>query len=84
MAKNLYSIHDSVLDQFKDPWPAQNEKEATRAFHRAYLDNRSDFCMFPAHFNLYEVAVFNEESGVISPIEPPRFCIGATSFVKES
>jgi len=73
--KNLYSIFDHQLKAYGNPWIAENDNTAKRAFERLAADKSTDIHFRPEDFDLYALAVFDESSGVfessLSCITPP-------------
>ncbi|QXP08380.1 MAG: nonstructural protein [Arizlama microvirus] len=73
--KNLYSIFDKQTMQYGNPWIAENDNTAKRAFERLASDKNTDVSFRPSDFELYAVGYFDEESGLfqsqIAKITPP-------------
>lgn len=76
---NFYSIYDSALEQYLNPFLAPNNATAVRAIQ---LDmQRPDTQLKPAtDFTLYMVGVWNKETGQITPQPPQQIvpCVALT------
>jgi len=65
----LFAIYDSKALIFLQPYPVANAELAIRAFTQAVNDpSNSDLHNFPSDFSLIEVASYDNDTGVITPI----------------
>lgn len=62
--KNLYCIYDHQTKEYGNPWIAENDNTAKRAFERLASDKNTDISFRPSDFELYAVGFFDEESGL--------------------
>lgn len=73
--KNLYSIYDRQTQSYGNPWMAENDNTAKRAFERLAADPNTDLHFRPKDYELFAVGFFDEESGLfeshLSDITPP-------------
>ncbi|AXH74860.1 MAG: nonstructural protein [Microviridae sp.] len=65
MQKRLFSIYDSKAKVFSAPFTSINSATAIRDFQRAACDPSSDICNFPEDYTLFEMASFDDNTGVI-------------------
>ena len=63
MKKPLYSIYDSAAKFYSPTFQAENDVHAVRMMSQS-IDH-----MHKADFNLYQVAAFDGDSGVVSDCE---------------
>jgi len=61
--KNLYSVHDKATGRYGNPWIAENDNTAKRAFERLAADANTDIHFRPGDFRLVAVGYFDDESG---------------------
>lgn len=81
MIKKLYSVRDSVADQFMAPSVADNDNVAIRDFRIAM--NRTDLFLYqnPQDFDLFCIGTYDTNSGLISPVDPPKnICTGLAAL----
>ena len=71
--KVIVCIRDTAARVFGTPFVVQAPAQAIRSLRDEVNspDSTSDVCKHPEDFELYECAFFAEDSGVISPIDPP-------------
>lgn len=66
----IFSIFDVQAKYFNKPVIFSSRGEAIRAFTSLVTDpeKKSPHSQFPADFELYEIAHFSDETGVVSPL----------------
>lgn len=69
MIQLVYAVYDSKAAVFATPFFVGAEALAVRAFARAANDKESQVGSFPEDFTLFQLATYNDESGVIMPLE---------------
>lgn len=72
MKVNIYAIYDSKAKAYLQPWFAPNSATAFRNIEKAMRNPQSPFVDFPADFNLFELGVFDDESGIIETHSAPQ------------
>lgn len=83
MAKQkIFSVFDKKVGAYKRPFISDNEVEATRGLQTAMRDPEIQISLFPEDFDLYEMGIFNDNSGLIEPIIPPLYICSAVEFKK--
>jgi len=81
MQKVMCSVRDIAADVFSAPFTSQNTQTAMRDFAHATRDPESQLCKNPEDFQLYQVATFDDDLGIVVGITPQLIC-NATQFVK--
>lgn len=64
----MYSIRD-VKTSFLSPTVDQNDVSATRNFVHALMSSGSIMTTHPRDFDLVKVAVFDTDTGIVSPVD---------------
>lgn len=67
----LFSLRDEKMKSYGAPFAARQFGEAERHIHALVNDPKTQLSAFPADFVLYHVGVLNDETGVITPKNPP-------------
>lgn len=80
MDYNLYSIFDAATSTFGVPLAQENDATAMRAFAHECMKKESLWNSHPTDFVLYQVGVFESNSGDIQTC-PPKIICRATDFV---
>jgi hypothetical protein len=79
MLKVVCSVFDVKAAAYSNPFYAVNNSVATRDFRQACTDPASALSANPEDFSLYQVATFDDESGLFAPVVPPMFISSAKS-----
>lgn len=66
MQKQMFSIYDSKAKVFSNPFTSINTATAVRDFQRAASDPHSDISRFPEDYTLFDLATFDDVTGVIA------------------
>lgn len=61
--KNVYSVYDSVSEEFGLPVLFKNDVQAYRSFKKEVLEN--DKVAFPSDYKLFRIGEFDDETGEI-------------------
>jgi len=80
--QKLFSVRDNKLSSYSRLFPEQAEINAVRAISVAANDKATQIGQFPEDFDLYQVAEFDDVTGQVTPIEPPKFIIAAMGVLK--
>lgn len=67
MQRFLFSVLDSKSGVFSAPFTSINQSVAIRDFHRAVNDPQTDIYSYPEDYGLYEMAEFDDNTGIIKP-----------------
>ena len=62
----VYCIKDDYLG-FQTPWCQMNEAAACRDFENVCTKADTVYCQHKELFNLYQIGIFDNESGLIEP-----------------
>jgi len=68
----IYSVRDDKAAAYLPPFYARTNGEAIRMFQNSIADGQSNFAKWPADFILFELGEFNEDNGVITPLDAPK------------
>lgn len=72
MLVRMYAIYDSKAVAYLQPFFCANNAIAFRNIERACKNPQSPFAEFPADFNLFCLATFEDVDGVLSPFHVPE------------
>lgn len=78
----MYSVRDQKSELFHKPWHAQTHGEAERNFSQMANDDRSTIFNHPEDFDLYHVGYYEDNSGILTPLDTPQFVIKAVQVKK--
>lgn len=80
---NVYALFDRKLRQYQPQLVLErNDYGVQRGMADGIKASReSMLSMHPDDFDLYQVGVFDDESGVISPVVPPRMVVNLLELV---
>lgn len=69
MLVRMYAIYDTKAAAYLQPFFCANNAIAFRNIERACKNPQSPFAEFPADFNLFCLASFEDVDGVLTPFE---------------
>lgn len=75
-----YSVYDEKAEFFTVPFFASNTHVAVRSLDRLVNDDSTTVHQFPDDFTLYEIGKFDQDTGLITPLDKPKFIIKATTL----
>jgi hypothetical protein len=67
---SIFSIHDSKLGSFLQPFFSANKATAIRSVVQTLKDGDTNFSKFPSDFNLYFLGFFDDDSGSFESVIP--------------
>lgn len=73
----VFGVYDSKVGAFMQPFFAQSIGHAMRLFEDLANNPKSVVCAHPADFTLFQLAEFNEESGVFKSLDAKLSCATA-------
>lgn len=82
MKYGVYSIFDKAAGIYTSPTIDISENSAARSFEQAVANSGSIMNFRPDDFALYQIGVFDVESGHIEPVVPPSWIISGTNVRK--
>lgn len=65
MKQQVFSIMDSKVKVFAQPFYMRNAAEALRAWSNTINDPQTQFAKHPADYTLFEIGSYDDETGVI-------------------
>lgn len=81
MKINVYSILDSAVESFNQPFYARSRAEAVRMFREACKTDKS-FIANPRDYTLFEVGGFDDASGALTAPNAPIRVISAAEAIQ--
>lgn len=67
MRKKFFTIFDSKVNCYLEPFTARSAAEAIRMWADTINGGKSLMAAHPGDFTLFEIAEYNEETGIITP-----------------
>lgn len=83
MMTQAYSVFDRAVRAYLPPFFARSRGEAIRSFSDAVNDAKHQFHVHAADYSLWQVAVFDDASGVCESMEPERVITAVEALVPE-
>lgn len=83
----IYSVKDTKADLFGRPFYCLNAAHAIRGFTDQVndpMDGQNDLFKHTEDFVLYELGVFEDQSGQITVLDTPKSLIAAQSVKKQN
>lgn len=82
MKQQLFSVYDAAAKMFLEPFDARTIEEAMRRF-RATVNHpeKSLISKYPEDYTLFHVGEFDQETGVLRPLDTPHSLGVAVTFV---
>lgn len=80
MTYDLYSIRDHY-SSFGTPFSHLNSNTAKRYFARLVNTSDGDIAFSPGDYDLYLIGRFNDESGLVSVVNPAEFVCNGSELV---
>lgn len=65
---HIYTIFDSVSEEFTLPFYQKNDKSAVRAF--LFQMNKPEFINCRHEFKIFRIGFFDSDKGVLNPCDP--------------
>lgn len=82
MKMYLYAVYDMKARVFCIPFSAPNEQVALRSFEYSANHSDNDIGRYPSDFGLYEVGVFEDDTGQLSGHTQQKHIATAIHLVK--
>lgn len=76
---NLYSIYDSKVEGYMQPFFLPNDQVAMRAFSDLVNEDNHDLNRHPEDYTLFNLATFDPTSGTVTPQHTPKALITGIS-----
>jgi len=78
----IFSIYDTKAKFFTQTIAEKNSASAERNFKTAVNTDGTDFKRYPEDYELYELASFDNETGIVSPHSKPLLICSAAQLVQ--
>lgn len=78
MIRRLYHIYDKKAETYRFPNFFDKEGQAIRMFESALRDSKTEIGNYPTDFELYEIGIFEDDTGEFIPNKKPRFIMNGT------
>ena len=73
----LYALYHSNMEVYTTPQPQQNDNMAIESLYAALQDPQSAVSQNPFNFALFKLGEYEDNSGLITPLIPPKPVITA-------
>lgn len=83
MIQRIFAIYDSKARSFLQPFYAPEIAVAQRHFRTAANDAATQICQYPEDFTLFYIGEYDDQSGVITPLDKMENLGLANAFKKE-
>lgn len=83
MKKNIYTVYDSKALAFMQPFYSERHEVAQRHFAAAANDINTDIGRYSTDYTLFCIGEFDDQSGIITPLEQFQNLGLAASYLKE-
>lgn len=80
MKSKVYTVYDSKVESYMNPFLMQTKGQAIRAFADSVNDEKTQFYKHPEDFTLFEIGEYDDASGVYSMHESKVSCGTALEF----
>lgn len=80
MTFHVYSIRDSKANVFMQPTTEVNDQTAVRNFDTAIRRSDDILHFHKEDFDLYKIAQFDSETGVVQPLVPIQLVVSGGSI----
>lgn len=86
MSKVIVSLKDTATQVYGTPFVVVSPAQAVRSLRDEVnaKDSTSDIRRHPDDFELYELASYDEESGIVSPLPTPSLICRAKDLLESS
>jgi hypothetical protein len=71
MKLKIFSIYDSKVEAYKEPFFMQKKGEAIRAITELLHNPQHAFAKYPADFTLFELGEYDDSSGILTSLPSP-------------
>lgn len=81
----VFAVRDTCVDAWLMPWFLQNRAAAVRSLGDAVNKpgEQNAFFQHPEHYQLYEIGVYDDSTGLIVPHVAPEFVVDCQSLVRQ-
>ena len=72
MIQKIYTVYDSKLEAYMQPFFMQSKGQAVRAFTDSVNDPSTQFNKHPEDFTLFELGEYDDSTGKVSNLPTPN------------
>lgn len=83
MIQKMYSVRDQKAEVFNLPFYSKTHGEAERNFTQLVNDEKSMPGNYPDDYDLYWIGDYNDQTGVVTPLDTPQHIIKAVQVSKK-
>lgn len=83
MKTQIYSVYDMAAKAYLPPFYSVNDDTALRSFASAVQDTNHNFSRHAADYTLFNIGVFDDEQGDITPLQPHSKLATALQYVNK-
>lgn len=80
MKSKMFSVRDSKIGTFTQPFFSQTVGAALRSLEAAVYDTNHDFCKWAKDFDLYHIGEYDAETGTVIPLAQPQHIASCLDF----
>ena len=84
MKHSICAIRDSAIEAYMRPFTAQTPGQAHRLFVDEVRREGSEIGAHPEDYAIYHLADFDDNTGMITPIDPPKCIQRAIEVIQNS
>lgn len=81
MTQKMFGVYDIKACAYLQPFFSINAGSALRAFEDCLQDEKSNLARHPADYQLFELGAFDDASGELTSVTPPKFLVLLSDFV---
>jgi len=82
MKLKMFSVFDSKVGAFMNPFFVRSTAEAIRVFSDAVSNPQQGFCKHPEDYTLFEIGSWDDQTAAIDHLDTPHSLGLAVQFVK--
>lgn len=71
MKLNVYSVYDSKVKAYMQPFMAQTNGQALRMFEDTVRDEKTVLHMHPEDYTLFALAIYDDQTGTYENLQTP-------------
>lgn len=84
MKLKMFSVFDSKIQAYMNPFFARTAAEALRSFADAVNNSESNFCRFAEDFTLFEIGAWDDQTAKVELLPTPHSLGVAIQFLKSA
>lgn len=80
MKLKIFSVLDSKVKAFGQPFFQRTHGEAERSFTQVVRDPKSSIHPFPEDYDLYFLGEYDDQTGTVEPLDTPQHVVKAVQL----